>query len=282
MSHCFGPCCLRSVKLDRQAGFSAEVDRKFCDSLRVGARPKSRPTLKPAAALPRARRLPGTPIRGSGGTRCCTSLARGPRTLYVFPQSCLESFIDCAMPLLLPRRRFTSYEYERLAETGILGEDERIELLHGEIVEVPPIGSRHAACVNRLNALLSSRLGSHAIVSVQNPLRLGDYDEPEPDVMLLRPARDFYADRHPGPDDLLLVVEVADSSLEFDTAEKLPLYAAAGIAEAWLVDLVHDQVLVCTQASAAGYRVAQPFRRGEVISLTAFSSVTAPVSDILG
>ena len=138
------------------------------------------------------------------------------------------------------RRRFTTAEYERMAETGILPEDDRSELIAGEIIQMNPIGGRHIQAVNRLNRLLSHIAGEQALVSVQNPIRLSDDSEPQPDLTLLR-DRD-YVGEIPAAADVLLAIEVADSSLDYDRGRKLPLYAAAGISEAWLIDLAAGSV----------------------------------------
>lgn len=123
----------------------------------------------------------------------------------------------------LAKRWFTVGEYNRMAETGILTEHDRVELIQGEIVEMSPIGSRHAACVNRLTTVLSRQGGAGAIVSVQNPIVVDDYSEPEPDVALLRARADFYETRHPEPEDVLLVIEVAETSVETERGVKVPL-----------------------------------------------------------
>lgn len=141
------------------------------------------------------------------------------------------------MSVELQRRRFTVDEYYAMAEAGILHEDDRVELIEGEIVQMAAIGSRHAACVNRLTRLLVERAGDDAVVTVQNPVRLSDLSEPQPDFALLRPREDFYAGGHPGPADTLLVVEVAHTTLGYDREIKLPLYATAGVPEVWIVDV---------------------------------------------
>ena len=133
------------------------------------------------------------------------------------------------MAVQLLRRRFTVHEYHLMGQAGILVEDDRLELLEGEIVELAPIGSRHQAAVNRLNALFSSRLAAGALVNVQGPVRLGDHSEPQPDVMLVRRRSDFYETAHPEPADVLLLVEVSDTSIEYDRQVQLPLYARHGI-----------------------------------------------------
>ena len=136
------------------------------------------------------------------------------------------------------RHRLTVRDYHRMADAGIFGEDDRIELIDGDLIDMAPIGSEHAAVVNRLTEAFVLACAGRAIVSVQNPVRLDQSSEPQPDLAILRRQADFYATGgHPGPADILLLVEVADSSLRFDRTVKLPLYARAGIAELWIVDL---------------------------------------------
>lgn len=124
-----------------------------------------------------------------------------------------------------------------MASAGILRPDDRVELIDGEIFEMSSIGPSHAGCVNRLNRLFSTMCGEACIVHVQNPVQLDPYSQPEPDLALLRPRSDFYSARHPIPEDVMLLVEVADASLAWDRGIKVPLYARAGIAETWVVDL---------------------------------------------
>jgi hypothetical protein len=160
----------------------------------------------------------------------------------------------------LVRHRFSVEDYYRMAEAGILTESSRVELIEGEIVEMTAIGSRHAACVKRLMHLLTARVGERAVVSVQDPVRLSAFSEPQPDLALLRPRDDFYARAHPGPQDTLLVIEVAETSAALDRGVKGPLHARAGIAEMWLADLEQDVVEVFRDPSAEGYRAARGAR----------------------
>jgi Uma2 family endonuclease len=180
------------------------------------------------------------------------------------------------------RRLFTTDDYHRMLQKGILSEDDRVELLAGEIWEMSPISSRHAACVNRLTQLLSSILHQRAIVSVQNPIHLGGHSEPQPDLALLQPRDDFYADAHPEPEDVLLVIEVAETFQEYDRTVKLPLYAQAGIAVVWLVDLQGECVQVYSQPTQQGYGAIHQFWRGQSVTLTPFPDVSIAVNDILG
>jgi Uma2 family endonuclease len=165
------------------------------------------------------------------------------------------------MPLLT--RPFTKNEYHRMIEAGILREDDRVELIEGNIIAMAPIGSRHVACVNRFNRLLNQALGDRAQVSVQNPVSLTRYSEPQPDIAVLRPREDFYSAALPGPEDILLIVEVADASAVADRQDKLPLYARAGIPEVWLVDWIEERVEVCQEPWTDGsYRVRHSCRSG--------------------
>ncbi|MEX2146643.1 MAG: Uma2 family endonuclease [Candidatus Rokuibacteriota bacterium] len=181
------------------------------------------------------------------------------------------------------RRRFTISDYHRMGEAGILGCDERLELIDGALVVREPIGSRHASTVARLSRLWTFRLGEGAIVWPQNPIVLPNHDsELHPDVTILAPRVDLYAESHPLPADVLLLIEVADSSLRLDRRVKLPLYARAGIREAWLCDLTTDRVEVHRQPGADGYasvRVAVP---GESLAAEAFPDLTLTVMDVLG
>ena len=140
-------------------------------------------------------------------------------------------------PELLKRHRITVDDYYRMAEAGVLAPDARVELIEGEIIDMAPIGTRHGSAVLRLTHLLSTAFGAVTIVSVQAPLRLGKQSEPEPDLMLLRPRADFYADAHPVAADVLLLIEVSDSTARYDREIKTPLYARHGVAEVWIVDL---------------------------------------------
>ena len=187
------------------------------------------------------------------------------------------------MAIAWKTRRFTVAEYHRMGETGILGEDDRVELLDGEIVEMTPIGPPHASVVLRLTQLFSSRVGQHAIVSVQNPIELTILDsEPQPDLTLLRPRADFYATQHPGPGDILLVVEVMDTSADRDRRLKLPLYARAAIREVWLVDLGAERIEVYRQPEPDGYRLTRLLRHGESTTVETLPDLTIRVDDILG
>ena len=178
------------------------------------------------------------------------------------------------------RRLFTVSDYYRMAEAGVIRPDERVELIEGEIIRMNPIGPPHANCVDRLTALFVAGLGDRATVRIQNPVRLGELSEPEPDVALVRRGRDLTA--HPGPADIHLLTEVADTSVDFDRRVKLPLYARAGVAEVWIIDLVGSVVEVYRSPQAGGYRDLDRFGAGDTIAPAAFPDVRFRVEDILG
>ncbi len=157
-------------------------------------------------------------------------------------------------PLAPARHRLNVDAYYRMAEAGILTDPHRVELIDGEIIDMPAIGSPHAAITNRLARLFSRALRDEvALVSVQSPLRLDAYNEPEPDLMLLRPRGDGYRASHPGASDVLLLVEVSESSLTYDRSTKLPLYARFGVPEVWIVDLIGTAVEVYREPNEGAY-----------------------------
>ena len=152
------------------------------------------------------------------------------------------------------RHHFTVHDYYRMAKAGILHEDDRVELIEGEIIEMPPIGSHHSAIVDKLNWLLSQQLDlTETLVRIQEPVRLSPDTEPQPDIAIVPLRDDFYRLRHPGPDELLLVIEVADSSIAYDQDIKVPLYGRTGVPEVWIVDVTAAAVDVFRQPQANGY-----------------------------
>ena len=183
------------------------------------------------------------------------------------------------MAVELRRRRFTVDEYERMAETGILDEDERVELIEGEIVQMAPIGPPHFGCVINVNRMLLTRLGDRAVVSPQNPVVIRPRSEPQPDLALLRPRAISYSQALPTPEDVLLVVEVADTTVRFDRLVKSRLYARAGIVEFWLCLAVDGAVEVHRGPSAAGYTSVALHGPGDIISPLAFPDVRFAVRD---
>jgi Uma2 family endonuclease len=182
----------------------------------------------------------------------------------------------------LRHHRFSVDTYDEMVEQGILTSDDRVELLAGEIVEMSPIGSRHAACVRRLTQFFTLALGARFTVSAQSPVVLPPDSEPEPDIAILRRREDFYAQAHPRPNDVLLLIEVADSSLTLDQTVKLPLYAAAGVAEVWIVDLTANVIEAYTQPDQGTYGEKRIVRGDVALTPIALPELNINVSDILG
>ena len=181
-----------------------------------------------------------------------------------------------------PRRQFTVDEYERMIAAGIIREGERVELVEGEIVHMAAMGGAHAACVRRTDRWFERRVGEHAIVSVQCPIRLPPRGEPEPDIALLRPRADFYAAQHPGPGDVLLVIEVSDATLAYDRRVKVPMYARAGVSELWVVDVQAGTVEVHRDPRGNHYQQVALYRRGDRLSPLAFPDLSIGVAEIVG
>lgn len=182
---------------------------------------------------------------------------------------------------LVPRHRLTVDEYHRLGEAGILGEHDRVELLEGQLVDMSPIGPRHALAVDALTELLVIAVAGRAGVRVQNPIELDGATEPQPDIVVVRRPWHGYPAAHPRPGDIFLVIEVADTSRETDLGAKRELYARAGIPELWIVDLTTDGVLVCRNPGGGGYgsmtRVEPPAGSLEVEALP---GVTIPAASL--
>lgn len=169
-----------------------------------------------------------------------------------------------------------------MGAAGLFDEDARVELLDGEVMEMSPIGVSHAMCVKRLIRLFGRELGDAAVVSAQDPVVLDDRSEPLPDLALLRPPLERYAAGHPSPADVLLVVEVADTTLAYDRDRKAPYYGRAGVAETWIVDLNGEEVLALRRPSPDGYLVAERARRGQALAIGALPGVVVAVQDVLG
>ena len=178
------------------------------------------------------------------------------------------------------RWRFTVHDYHRMGEAGILHEDDRVELIEGEIVEMAAIGTRHFSCVNRLTRLLVMGVGDAAVVSVQNPVRLNEHTEPQPDITVIQP-RD-YTESLPVPEDVLLLVEVSDTTLAYERDVKLPLYARASIGEVWIVNLPAKTIEQYTDPSGDGYRHVDHKRGGQKLQPAALSDLNPTVDEILG
>ena len=182
----------------------------------------------------------------------------------------------------MKRRRFTVADFLRLAEIGFLADDERVELIRGEIIEMSPISEGHASTVMRLVSLLSRMFGQRALLNVQNPVQLDDATLPQPDVVLLRPRDDFYGQRHPGPEDTLLLIEVSDTTLTYDRRVKTALYSAAGVMEYWIINLQKRQIEVYREPQSEGYRTTTRYAPGEMLSPLAFPDINLKVDEIIG
>ena len=177
--------------------------------------------------------------------------------------------------------RFTVDDYHRMAETGILKPDAKVELIDGEIVDRLPIGPFHSGSVYRLTRWFSQKANGRWLVASQGPLQLGDSDMPEPDLMLLRPTVDDYTTRHPVAGDVFLIIEVADSSLTFDQNVKLPLYAKAGIEEVWILNAPQKQLEIYRQPQFLGYESKTVLKQGE-IAPARFPDATIDVGQLVG
>ena len=177
------------------------------------------------------------------------------------------------------RHRFTKDDYHRMGKAGILGEDDRVELIDGEIIDMPPIGDDHVGGVNQLNWLLNRRLGDDYIVSVQNPVRLPGDNEPQPDIVVTR--RQGRKGGVPAAADVLMLIEVSDTTLAYDRRVKLPLYAAAGIPEVWIVDLESKRVLVYRSPEGRRYQHIATVERGAALAPAALPDLILPADAVL-
>ncbi|MEG3862060.1 Uma2 family endonuclease, partial [Microcoleus sp. herbarium12] len=180
------------------------------------------------------------------------------------------------------RRLFTVQEYHLMGEAGILNEDDRVELIEGEIIQMAAIGTRHATCVRRLIRQFRQLPEESAILDVQNPIQLTERTEPQPDLVLLQPRADYYETAHPIASEVLLLVEVSDSTVDFDREVKVPNYARSGIQEVWLWDLEVNCLEVYREPTANGYTSMQKFERGEMVAPLAFPEFEVSVDFILG
>ncbi len=172
-------------------------------------------------------------------------------------------------------------EYYRMGEVGILTEKDRVELIHGKILEMSPIGSKDAATVDRISNVLKEYLSKDAIVRIQNPVHISDLSEPQPDIAILKPVDHYYAQQHPRPEDILLIVEVADTSLAYDREVKIPLYASAGIPVYWLVNLIEQEIEVYHTPVENAYKHRELCRKDDAITFSAFN-LAIRMDELLG
>jgi Uma2 family endonuclease len=182
----------------------------------------------------------------------------------------------------IARRKLTVAEYHRMGEAGILTEDDRVELIEGELIAMSPIGSDHSGTVNTLNRLLVRLVGDRGVVAVQNPVQLDDLSEPQPDFSVLRPRPDDYRRSTPRPADVLLIIEVANSSLSYDRSVKRTLYAHHGIPEFWIVNLAGGSVEVCRAPSGDAYASISRAGRDAILEPELLPGVAIPVATLLG
>jgi Uma2 family endonuclease len=186
------------------------------------------------------------------------------------------------MTVQIRRKKFTVAQYQQMIKAGVLTDRDRVELLQGEVIEMSPVGRHHASCVDRLTEFFVLRLSAGAMVRVQSPIQLGLHSEPQPDLTLLKRRNDFYADAHPQPQDIFAIIEVSDTTIEFDRTIKIPLYVENAITEVWIVDLNEQCIEVYREPNALGYQQVQVFRRGQSLSLQAFPQVQFSVDQLLG
>ncbi len=204
-------------------------------------------------------------------------LAPNPTVVYWMENPSLNATANA-----LPRRhQITVDEHHRMGKAGIFSEDDRVELIEGEIIDMAPIGNRHASTIRKLIHLLSGIVRDHALLDVQNPIALGDRSEPEADIVLLRPRENFYSGNPPAAEDVLLLIEVADTSLTYDQAVKIPLYARYGIPEVWLVDLCGEAIKVFRQPSPEGYLEVSQHGRGQRIRPSLVPQVEVDPTEVI-
>jgi len=180
------------------------------------------------------------------------------------------------------RARISADRYQKMVATGVLTKYDRVELIDGEMIDMAPIGTLHSAVTARLTKLFVLSAGDSAIVSPGGSIRLGDHSVPQPDLMLLKPREDFYSGQIPTASDVLLVMEVSDSSLAFDQSTKRALYGRLGVAEYWVIDLPGQRVHVYGEPSAQGYAQVMEYASTDVVSPRALPAVQVMVSRLFG
>ncbi|MEM7369984.1 MAG: Uma2 family endonuclease [Bacteroidota bacterium] len=185
------------------------------------------------------------------------------------------------MTIPLRKRLITVAEYYKMLEVGILKEEDRVELIRGEIISMSPISSNHSSIVKRINRVLSKSIGDLGVIGIQDPIHLGKFSEPEPDISLLKPSPDLYQHEHPRSEDVFLLIEVAQSSLNFDRHVKIPLYASHQIPEVWIVDVNNHQIEVYREPNGDFYAEQMLVVPGESIDIQALG-LEIQVRDLLG
>ena len=180
------------------------------------------------------------------------------------------------------RVRISTDRYQKMVVSGVLTKYDRIELIEGEMFDMAPIGTKHSAITSRLNELLVLAVSRIATIVVGGPVNLGEFSEPQPDLMLLKRRADFYSDKHPEAADVLLLIEVSDSSLAFDQGVKLHLYARYGVAEYWVIDVEGRRIVTYREPSVQGYARTLECAGGDLVAPLAFPAVKIVVGDLFG
>jgi Uma2 family endonuclease len=180
----------------------------------------------------------------------------------------------------ITRKKFTAAEYEQIIAAGVLAEDDRVELLEGEIVEMSPIGPSHSGCVVRLTGFLYKLDLDRVMVRVQDPIHLGEYSEPQPDISVVHRRPDYYSGGHPEPEDIVLLIEVAESSLSYDREVKLPLYARSGIPEVWIISLQFQTVDIFRSPVAGHYTETFHLVSGETLTAVDIPEFKLPIGSL--
>jgi Uma2 family endonuclease len=185
------------------------------------------------------------------------------------------------MQTLIHKHLFTLSDYYRMADNGVFSEDAHTELIDGEVIDMAPIGSKHASVVSFLAQTFTLQLGNQAIVRVQDPIQLGDLSVPQPDLALVKPKADFYREQHPVAHDVLLLIEVADSTVDYDLKIKMPLYARYGIVECWVIDLQKNKLFRFTEPHEKGYRMQRNYQVDEIIAPEKFNQIQISLASLL-
>lgn len=193
----------------------------------------------------------------------------------------MTAVIELEKKLSVRPKRFRVKEFRKMTEAGILPEESGWEIIDGYLIDKMTIGSKHASIVKKLNKILSVSLGDRAIVSVQDPVQIDDYNEPEPDIALLKPREDFYAGGHPTAKDVVLIIEVSDANITYDREVKTALYADAGFAEVWLVNLKDDTIEQYSELKSGRYHSVKIVEKGDSISSNAIENLSLGVDEIL-
>ena len=185
------------------------------------------------------------------------------------------------MTAQLARLKFNIHDVERMIKAGVFAGNERVELIEGELIQMAPQGNNHISSIIRLDRFLHRRVGDDVLVSVQNAVIINNINEPQPDISLLRFREDYYSTAKARPEDILLLIEVSDSTVTYDRKIKVPLYARNGVAEVWLINLPKKIVEVYNHLENGKYKVVKKLERGETLSPKLIPSLKLKVDEIL-